>query len=120
MGAKMAGGGVVEQHAAGRKPTMPQPPATFFATTRGPSRVGSVIIVMPEPPPVQPLQLRLVAFVVPIGFVCEHVKVLYDLDVEARKVAEELGLRFHRAAPVNDHPSFIEMLADLVRQGPSM
>ena len=58
--------------------------------------------------------------VVPIGFVCEHVKVLYDLDVEARRVGEELGLRFHRAVPVNDHPSFIEMLADLVRQGPSM
>jgi len=56
--------------------------------------------------------------VVPIGFVCEHVEVLYDLDVEARRVAEELGLRFHRAAPVNDHPRFIEMLADLVRQGP--
>ena len=58
--------------------------------------------------------------VVPIGFVCEHVEVLYDLDVEARRVAEEQGLRFHRAAPVNDHPSFIEMLSDLVRQGPSL
>ncbi len=58
--------------------------------------------------------------VVPIGFVCEHVKVLYDLDVEARRVGEELGVRFHRAVAVNDHPSFIEMLADLVRQGPSM
>ncbi|MFQ5849631.1 MAG: ferrochelatase [Candidatus Binatia bacterium] len=55
--------------------------------------------------------------VVPIGFVCEHVEVLYDLDVEARQVAEELGLRFHRAATANDHPSFIEMLADLVREG---
>jgi ferrochelatase len=60
------------------------------------------------------------AVVVPIGFVCEHVEVLYDLDVEARKVAEEQGLRLHRAIPVNDHPSFIEMLADLVGQGPSI
>jgi len=58
--------------------------------------------------------------VVPIGFVCEHVEVLYDLDVEARRVAEEQGLRFHRATPVNDHPSFIGMLADLVGQGPAM
>ncbi|MFQ5930677.1 MAG: ferrochelatase, partial [Acidobacteriota bacterium] len=56
--------------------------------------------------------------VVPIGFVCEHVEVLYDLDVEARKVAEERGLRFHLATPANDHPCFIEMLADLVREGP--
>jgi ferrochelatase len=58
--------------------------------------------------------------VVPIGFVCEHVEVLYDLDVEARKVAEDQGLRFHRATPVNDHPSFIKMLADLVGQAQSM
>lgn len=51
--------------------------------------------------------------VAPIGFVCDHVEVLYDLDVEARQLAEKLGLRFHRAAAVNDHPAFIEMLADV-------
>jgi ferrochelatase len=53
--------------------------------------------------------------VVPIGFVCDHVEVLYDLDVEAREVAESLGVAFHRAAALNDHPLFIAMLADLVR-----
>ena len=57
------------------------------------------------------------AVVVPIGFVCDHVEVLYDLDVEARRVAEAAGITFHRAAAVNDHPEFIAMLADLVRGG---
>lgn len=55
--------------------------------------------------------------VAPIGFVCDHVEVLYDLDVEARQLAEKLGVRFHRAAAVNDHPAFVEMLADLARAG---
>jgi len=53
--------------------------------------------------------------VIPIGFVCDHVEVLYDLDVEARRLADELGLGFHRAAAANDHPRFIEMLADLAK-----
>jgi ferrochelatase len=55
------------------------------------------------------------AVVVPIGFVCDHVEVLYDLDVEARRVAAAAGLALHRAAAVNDHPEFVAMLADLVR-----
>jgi ferrochelatase len=50
----------------------------------------------------------------PIGFVCDHVEVLYDLDVEARAVAEGAGLGFHRAAAANAHPTFVAMLADLV------
>ncbi len=52
--------------------------------------------------------------VVPVGFVCDHVEVLYDLDVEARAAAEACGVRLHRAQAVNDHPKFIELLADLV------
>ena len=55
--------------------------------------------------------------VVPVGFVCDHVEVLYDLDVEARVVAEACGMSFHRASTANDHPAFIAMLADLVRRG---
>jgi ferrochelatase len=57
------------------------------------------------------------AVVVPIGFVCDHVEVLYDLDVEARRIADAAGLELHRAAAVNDHPEFVAMLADLVRRG---
>jgi ferrochelatase len=52
--------------------------------------------------------------VVPVGFVCDHVEVLYDLDVEARRVAEAAGVAFHRAPAANDHPDFIALLADLV------
>ena len=54
--------------------------------------------------------------VAPIGFVCDHVEVLYDLDIEARQIAQEVGINFVRAATVNDHPTFIRMLADVVRQ----
>ena len=54
--------------------------------------------------------------VVPIGFVCDHVEVLYDLDVEARERAEALGMGFYRAPAVNDHPLFIDLLAALVSQ----
>ena len=54
--------------------------------------------------------------VVPVGFVCDHVEVLYDLDVEAREVAEAAGVGFHRALAANDHPEFIAMLADLVHR----
>jgi ferrochelatase len=54
--------------------------------------------------------------VAPIGFVCDHVEVLYDLDVAARATAAKLGLPFARAATVNDHPLFLRMLAELVRE----
>ncbi len=57
--------------------------------------------------------------VAPIGFVSDHVEVLYDLDVEARQVAHGCGVAFHRASSANDHPAFLEMLADLVRRGPA-
>jgi ferrochelatase len=55
--------------------------------------------------------------VAPIGFVCDHVEVLYDLDVEACATAAALGLGFVRAPTVNDHPAFVAMLADVVRSG---
>jgi ferrochelatase len=54
--------------------------------------------------------------VTPIGFVCDHVEVLYDLDIEARAVADQLGIHFVRAVAVDDHPAFIRMLAELVRR----
>jgi ferrochelatase len=50
----------------------------------------------------------------PIGFLCDHVEVLYDLDVEAAAVARELGLMLVRAATVGVHPRFIDALADAV------
>jgi ferrochelatase len=50
----------------------------------------------------------------PVGFVCDHIEVLYDLDVEAAAVAREIGLPLVRAAAVNAHPRFIAALADAV------
>jgi len=52
--------------------------------------------------------------VAPIGFVTDHVELLYDLDIEARQLAESLGMRFLRAKSLNDHPTFIRMMADVV------
>ena len=54
------------------------------------------------------------AVVCPIGFVCDHVEVLYDLDVEAARVCHTIGLPMARAATVNDDPLFLEMMADEV------
>lgn len=51
----------------------------------------------------------------PIGFICDHVEVLYDLDVEAAQTAKKLGLTLVRAGTVADHPAFIAALAELVR-----
>jgi ferrochelatase len=51
----------------------------------------------------------------PIGFVCDHIEVLYDLDIEAKQIAAKQGLNFIRAGTVNDHPTFIQMLADVIR-----
>ncbi len=52
--------------------------------------------------------------VAPIGFVCDHVEVLYDLDIEAKKIAADLGIELIRAACPNDHPTFIRMIAEVV------
>ena len=52
----------------------------------------------------------------PIGFICDHVEVLYDLDIEAADVAREIGLPLSRAQAVNDHPLFLDMMADVVLQ----
>jgi protoporphyrin/coproporphyrin ferrochelatase len=52
--------------------------------------------------------------VAPIGFVSDHVEVLYDLDIEAKRMAETLGLRFLRADAPNDRPIFIRMMADVI------
>ena len=52
--------------------------------------------------------------VAPIGFVCDHMEVVYDLDVEARATAERLGLKMVRAATVGTHPDYVGMVRDLV------
>jgi ferrochelatase len=54
--------------------------------------------------------------VTPIGFLCDHVEVLFDLDVEARETAASVGVTLRRAGTVGDHSCFIAMIADLVRR----
>ncbi|HEX8199963.1 MAG TPA: ferrochelatase, partial [Isosphaeraceae bacterium] len=56
------------------------------------------------------------AVLCPIGFISDHVEVLYDLDLEAAQTSRDLGLNMVRAQSVNDHPVFIRALADLVRK----
>jgi protoporphyrin/coproporphyrin ferrochelatase len=54
--------------------------------------------------------------VAPVGFVADHLEILWDIDVEARERAAELGLELDRIASLNDDPAFIRALADLVRR----
>jgi ferrochelatase len=51
----------------------------------------------------------------PIGFVCDHVEILYDLDMLAQSVAQERGLCLMRTASLNTSRTFIEALASLVK-----
>jgi ferrochelatase len=52
--------------------------------------------------------------VCPVGFVSDHLEVLYDLDVEATAVASARGITLRRTASLNDDPDFVEVLADVV------
>lgn len=51
----------------------------------------------------------------PIGFVCEHVEILFDIDIEFAQLARELGMRLERIEMLNDHPAMTAGLAELIR-----
>lgn len=53
--------------------------------------------------------------VCPIGFVSDHLEVLYDLDIEAQQVAKELGMHLERTESLNTDPQYMQTLADVVR-----
>jgi ferrochelatase len=53
---------------------------------------------------------------VPIGFTCDHLETLYDIDIVHRSHAEKLGLEFERAESLNTSPMFIQALADVVKK----
>jgi ferrochelatase len=53
---------------------------------------------------------------IPIGFVADHVEVLFDLDVEAKTAAQEAGVTLLRAQTVGDHPLFIQMISEVLGQ----
>ena len=52
--------------------------------------------------------------VAPIGFLCDHMEVLYDLDVQAKETAEACGLGYARSGTVSNHPAFVAMLSNLI------
>lgn len=53
----------------------------------------------------------------PIGFVCDHVEILYDIDIGAKKIAENRGVRLERIDSMNADPVFIEAVADAILKG---
>lgn len=52
--------------------------------------------------------------IAPIGFVSDHMEIIYDLDTEARRLCDEVGLNMVRASTVGTHPLFIRMIRELV------
>jgi ferrochelatase len=52
--------------------------------------------------------------IAPIGFVSDHMEVVYDLDVEARSVADEIGMKMVRAQTTGTHPAFVRMIRELI------
>lgn len=59
---------------------------------------------------------HLTVIIHPVGFVCDHVEVLYDIDIAFRKQAGQLGMRLYRPASLNDSPTFISALVNIARQ----
>lgn len=52
----------------------------------------------------------------PIGFLCDHIEVLFDIGVEAQETADEYGVKLYRANTVNDDPKFVEAMANVVQK----
>jgi ferrochelatase len=63
-------------------------------------------------------EIRSNAVIAPIGFLSDHMEVLYDLDSEARAVCDELGIRMARAGTAGTHPAMIRMIAELIETEP--
>ena len=54
--------------------------------------------------------------IAPIGFVSDHMEVIYDLDVEAQQLAHEIGINLRRAATAGTHPLFVKMIRELIME----
>lgn len=63
-------------------------------------------------------EIRSDAVVVPIGFLSDHMEVLYDLDTEAHAVAGELGVKISRAGTIETHPAMIRLIVELAGKEP--
>jgi ferrochelatase len=90
------------------------------------ARDGKLVYQSRSGPPTQPWlepdigdylrEIRTDTVIAPIGFLSDHMEVVYDLDTEARAVCDQLGVRMVRAGTVGTHPAIIRMIADLVKQ----
>jgi len=54
--------------------------------------------------------------IAPIGFLSDHIEILFDLDTEAQQLCDSLGIECARAATVGTHPTFIEMIGELIQE----
>jgi ferrochelatase len=63
-------------------------------------------------------EIRADAVIVPIGFLSDHMEVIYDLDTEASQLCRELGIRMVRAGTAGTHPAMIRMVAELIEREP--
>jgi ferrochelatase len=54
--------------------------------------------------------------IAPIGFLSDHIEILYDLDIEARDLCGKLGINMVRAATVGSHPHFVDMIRELIEE----
>lgn len=85
------------------------------------SRSGPPQVPWLEPDICDQIRLRVsqgaqAIIVVPIGFVSDHMEVLYDLDTEAKELCEELTVGWHRVPSVGTDPRFISMIVDLIEE----
>ena len=92
------------------------------------AREWSLVYQSRSGPPAQPWlvpdiadylrEIRSDVVIAPIGFLSDHMEVIFDLDVEIRAVCDELGVRMVRAGTVETHPAMIRMIAELAGQEP--
>jgi ferrochelatase len=54
--------------------------------------------------------------IVPFGFISDHLELLYDLDIEAKEIAQRLGMAFDRAESLNTDPKFVDAMASAIRR----
>lgn len=54
--------------------------------------------------------------VLPIGFISDHLEVLFDLDIEVKQLCNQLGIAMHRAATAGEHPRFVQMIRELIEE----
>jgi ferrochelatase len=54
--------------------------------------------------------------IAPVGFISDHMEIIYDLDIEAKDLAIELGITLVRARTVGTHPTFVRMIRELIEE----